>query len=158
MIYRYQISGTRKMEWLRCYKNPWYLFIIIFWAHIPVGTLQVCRIHFMFFSVVHIPSFCIDTQILVESRNPRSIRNIVTTLNHMFSLLPVKLGGNSFPRCLSVCPFVCPFVCLSVRQSTRCLSTQFSKILSVVLWDIELKFSIWTCLDIIQIKFDFCLV
>ena len=39
-----------------------------------------------------------------------------------------------------------------------CPSTQFSKLFSVVLWYIDLKFGIWIYLDIIQIKFDFCLV
>ena len=53
---------------------------------------------------------------------------------------------------LAVCHSVCPSVC----QSTRCPSTQFSKLFSVVLWDIDLKFGMWICLDIIQIKFEFC--
>ena len=44
-------------------------------------------------------------------------------------------------------------ICLSVRPST-----QFSELFSAVLWDIDLKFGIWICLDMIQIKFDFCVV
>ena len=80
-------------------------------------------------------------------------------------------GGYRFPRRLSVCPSVCPSVrpsvrlsvclsvCLSVRlsvsQSTRCPSTRFSELFSVVFWDIDFKFGIWICLDIIQIEFDF---
>ena len=42
-------------------------------------------------------------------------------------------GDYRFPRRLSVCPSVC--------QSTRCPSTRFSEFFSVVLWDIDLKFS-----------------
>ena len=60
-------------------------------------------------------------------------------------------GDNRFPRRLSVCPSVR----LSVSQSTRCPSTRFSELFSVVLWDIDLKFGILICLHIIQIKFDF---
>ena len=70
---------------------------------------------------------------------------------------PVGEGGwgYRFPRhllvsllfCLPVRPpFVRPSVCLSVRQSTR-----FFELFSDVLWDIDLKFGIWICLDIIQI-------
>ena len=70
----------------------------------------------------------------------------------VISPLPVKPGGDyRFPRRLSLCPSVC----LSVSQSTRCPSTRFSDYFSVVLWDIDLKFGIWICLYIIQIKFDF---
>ena len=76
----------------------------------------------------------------------------------------MKPGGDyRFPRRLSFCPSVrlsvrpsiCLSVCPSVSQSTRCPSTRFSDIFSVVLWDIDLKFGIWICLDIIQIKFDY---
>ena len=65
----------------------------------------------------------------------------------------MKPGGGDyrFPRRLSFCPSVRP----SVSQSTRCPSTRFSEIFSVVLWDIDFKFGIWVCLDITQIKFDF---
>ena len=56
----------------------------------------------------------------------------------------------------AVCQSVCLSVHLSVPQYTPCPFTQFSRLFSVVLWDIDLKFGIWICLDIIQIKFDFC--
>ena len=63
------------------------------------------------------------------------------------------------PRRLSLCLSVGLSVCLSVRpsvsQSTRCPSTPFSALFSVVFWDIDLKFGIWICLHITQIKFDF---
>ena len=36
-------------------------------------------------------------------------------------------------------------------------STRFCELFSVILWDIDLKFRIQLCLDMIQIKFDFCL-
>ena len=71
----------------------------------------------------------------------------------LISPLPVKPGGTlgflaiRHSVCLSVCPSVC--------QSTRCPSTRFSELFSVVLWDIDLKFGMWICLDIIQIKFEF---
>ena len=67
----------------------------------------------------------------------------------------MKPGGYRFPRRLSFCPSVCLSVRLSVRQSTWCPSSRFSELFSVVLWDLDLKFGIWICLDIIQIKFDF---
>ena len=67
--------------------------------------------------------------------------------------LPVKPGGTI--GFLAVCHSVTLSVRLSVSQSTRCPSTRFSELFSVVLWDIDLKFGIWICLDIIQIKFDF---
>ena len=72
---------------------------------------------------------------------------------NVYLLVPYRWnrGDYRFPRRLSVCPSVC----LSVSQSTRCPSTQFSELFSVVLWDIDLKFGIWICLHIIQIKFDF---
>ena len=75
----------------------------------------------------------------------------------LISPLPVKPGGGDymFPRRLSFCPSFCPSVRQSVRQSTRCPSTWFSELFSVVLWDIDLKFGIWICLHITQIKFDF---
>ena len=69
------------------------------------------------------------------------------------SPLPVKPGGTI--GFLAVCPSVCPSVSQSVRQSSRCPSTRFSELFSVVLWDIDLKFGLWICLHIIQIKFDF---
>ena len=70
------------------------------------------------------------------------------------SPLPVKPGGGTIGF-LAVCHSVRPSVCLSVSQSTQCPSTRFSELFSVVLWDIDLKFGIWICLHIIQIKFDF---
>ena len=62
--------------------------------------------------------------------------------------------------CHSVRPSVCLSFCPSVSQSTRCPSTPcpstlFSELFSVNLRDIDLKFGIWICLDITQIKFDF---
>ena len=60
-------------------------------------------------------------------------------------------GDFRFPRRLSLCPSVC----LSVCQSTPYPSTRFSKLFSVVLWDIDLKFGMWIRLDTIQIKFEF---
>ena len=33
---------------------------------------------------------------------------------------------------------------------------QISRFFSVTFWDIDLKFGIWICLNIIQIKFEFC--
>ena len=50
---------------------------------------------------------------------------------------------------------ICPSVSQSVCQSTWCPSTLFSELFSVVLWDIDLKFGMLICLDIIQIKFEF---
>ena len=82
----------------------------------------------------------------------------------VISPLPVKPGGGGgtlsfLAVCHSVRPSVCLSVCLSVRpsvcQSTRCPSTPFSELFSVVLWDIDLKFRMWIRLDIIQIKFEF---
>ena len=64
-------------------------------------------------------------------------------------------GDFRFPRRLSLCLSVHPSVCLSVCQSTQCPSTQFSKLFSVVFWEIDLKFGMWISLDIIQIKFEF---
>ena len=62
----------------------------------------------------------------------------------IFSPLLVKPRGLSSPSVtLSVCP------------STRCPSTQFSEFFSVILWDIDFKFGMWICLDIIQIQFEF---
>ena len=64
-------------------------------------------------------------------------------------------GGRGYFRfwCrLSLCLSVRPSVC----QSTRCPSIRFSEVFSVVLWDIDLKFGMWICLDIIQVKFEFC--
>ena len=59
-----------------------------------------------------------------------------------------ETGGDfRFPRRLPLC--------LSVCQSTRCPSTRFSELFSVVLWDIDLKFGMLIRLDIIQIKFEF---
>ena len=97
------------------------------------------------------------------------IRQLVEVVTLIFALLvPYRWnrGDYRFPPRLSVCP--------SVRPSTWCLSTRFlcrlrsiaahrdnfvrSKLFSVVLWDIDLKFGIWICHDIIQIKFDFCRV
>ena len=65
----------------------------------------------------------------------------------------MKPGDFRFPRRLSLCPSVCLSVRPSVCQSTRCPSTRFSELFSVVLWDIDLKFGMWIRLDIIQIKF-----
>ena len=78
----------------------------------------------------------------------------------IFSLLvPYRwnLGGalGFLAVCHSVCLSVRPSVCLSVCQSTRCPSTPFSELFSVLLWDIDLKFGMWIPLDIIQIKFEF---
>ena len=56
-------------------------------------------------------------------------------------------GDFRFPHRLSLC--------LSVCQSTRCLSTRFSELFSVVLWDIDLKFGMWISLGIVQNKFEF---
>ena len=73
----------------------------------------------------------------------------ISRVKNIISPLPVKPGGlyiSSQSVRLSVLLSVCP--------STWCPSTQFSKLFSVVLWDIDLKFGIWICLDIIQIKFD----
>ena len=47
-------------------------------------------------------------------------------------------------------------VCSSVSQSVRQFVTrQFSRLFFAVFWDIDLKFGICICPDIIQIKFDF---
>ena len=75
----------------------------------------------------------------------------------LFSPLPVKPAGTIgfFTVCHSVRLSVLLSVRQSISQSTRCLSTRFSELFSVVLWDIDLKFSIWICVDIIQIKLDF---
>ena len=63
-------------------------------------------------------------------------------------LVPFRWNGGDyrFPCRLSVF--------LSVRLSI-CLSTRFSGLFSVVLLDNDLKFGMWICLYIIQIKFDF---
>ena len=75
----------------------------------------------------------------------------------LFLLVPYRWnrGDYRFRRRLSLCPSVRPSVRPSVSQSTWCPSTRFSTLFSVVLWDIDLKFGIWICLHIIQIKFDF---
>ena len=72
--------------------------------------------------------------------------NMVATERFCASLLvPYRWnrGDFRFPRrlslCLSVRPSVRPSVCPSVCQSTRCPSTRFSELFSVVLWDIDLK-------------------
>ena len=58
----------------------------------------------------------------------------------VISPLPVKPGTIGFLAvCQSVCLSVRLSAGLSVRQSTRCPSTRFSELLSVVIWDIELK-------------------
>ena len=74
------------------------------------------------------------------------------------SPLPVKPEGTLgfLAVCQSVSLSVCPSDCPSVCRSTRCPSTRFSELFSAVLWDIDLKFGIWLCLDMIQIKCDFC--
>ena len=58
-------------------------------------------------------------------------------------LVPYRLAGGTLSL-LAVCQSVCPSVTL-----------QFSRLFSAVFWEIDLKFSIWICHDIIQIKFDF---
>ena len=60
-------------------------------------------------------------------------------------------GDFRFPLRLSLCLSVR----LSVCQSTWCPSTRFSELFWVVLWDIDLKFGVWICLGIVQIKFEF---
>ena len=75
--------------------------------------------------------------------------------HHLSSLLvPYRWnrGNYRFPRRLSVSLSVCPHVCQSVHSvSVHSVFRTFS----VVLWVIDLKFGIWICLDIIQIKFEF---
>ena len=46
---------------------------------------------------------------------------------------------------------------LSYCPLQKCPPTRFSELFSVILWDIYLKFGIRSCLDMIQIRFDFCL-
>ena len=74
-------------------------------------------------------------------------------------LVPYRWNRGGTIGFLAVCQSVCPSVRLSlrpsVRPSTRCPSTRFSGVFSAVLWDIDFKFGIWICLDIIQIKFEF---
>ena len=65
---------------------------------------------------------------------------------HIISPLPACRGGT-----ISLLA-----VCLSVRLSVcQSVTLQFSRFFSVVFWDIDLKFGIWTCHDIIQIKSEF---
>ena len=47
--------------------------------------------------------------------------------------------------------------CLTYFQWSYCplLKFSFSRFFSAVFWDIDLKFGIWTCHNIIQIKFEF---
>ena len=59
------------------------------------------------------------------------------------SPLPACRGG-LLVCSLSVCPSVCPSVTL-----------RFSRLFCAVVWDIDLKFSLWICYDIIQIEFEF---
>ena len=59
-------------------------------------------------------------------------------------LVPYRLAGGTLSL-LAVCPSVRPSVTL-----------WFSRLFSAVFWDIDLKFGIWICYDIIQIKFEFC--
>ena len=66
------------------------------------------------------------------------------TLGHL--LVPYGLAGGT----LSLLA-VRPSVCLSVSQS---VTIQFSRLFSAVFWDIDFKFGIWICHNIIQIKFD----
>ena len=50
------------------------------------------------------------------------------------------------------CPSVRPSVRVSVRPSVR--PSQFSTLFSYILWHIELKFCIWLCFTVLQIKFE----
>ena len=47
---------------------------------------------------------------------------------------------------------VCPSVLVSVRVSVR--QSQFSALFSYMLWHIALKFCIWLCFTVLQIKFE----
>ena len=58
---------------------------------------------------------------------------------------------SSYGHDLSLCPSVCP----SVHSVS--IHSVFRTFLSC-LWDIDLKFGIWIYLEILQIKFDVCLV
>ena len=50
----------------------------------------------------------------------------------------------------------CPSGSPSVRPSVRPVSVRpFSALFSYMLWHIELKFCIWLCFDVLQIKFDY---
>ena len=63
-------------------------------------------------------------------------------------------GDFRFPRRLSLCLSVRPSARLSVSPlGVRPLG--FSELFSVVLWDIDLKFGMLVCPDIIQSKFEF---
>ena len=90
---------------------------------------------------LHVPSGTLwstssDTRQVVKTRTETS-----TKMFTIFCLLPACRGTLSL---LVVCQSVCPSVTL-----------QFSGLFSAVFWDIDLKFSIWICHDIIQIKFEF---
>ena len=63
-----------------------------------------------------------------------------------FFLVPYQLAGGTLSL-LAVCQSVSLSVCPSV-------TLQFSRLFSAVFWDIDLKFSIWICHDMIQIKFE----
>ena len=65
-------------------------------------------------------------------------------------ILSVDLFISPLPACRGTLSLLA--VCPSVSQS---VTLQFSRLFSAVFWDIELKFDIWICHDIIQIKFDF---
>ena len=83
--------------------------------------------------------------------------SIIAQIDHDERMNPIDFGEGGTLGFLAVYHSVYLSVCPSVRQSTRCPSARFSELFSVILWDVDLKFGIWLCLDMIQIKFDFCL-
>ena len=52
--------------------------------------------------------------------------------------------------CVNFCRSYAPFWTLNTRN------TQFSTLFSYTLWHIELKFCIWLCFTVLQIKFECC--
>ena len=52
--------------------------------------------------------------------------------------------------CVNVCGSYAPFGTYNTGN------TQFTALFSCMLWHIELKFCIWLCLTVLQIKFDCC--
>ena len=72
---------------------------------------------------------------------------IYIIVNYFRLLVPYQLAGGTLSL-LAVCQSVRPSVSLSV-------TLRFSGLFSAVFWDIDLKFDIWICHDIIQIKFEF---
>ena len=91
--------------------------------------------------------------------------SLIVTLNNQFNQ-PIQTGRIMVWWCPSGSPSVRPTLRPSVRPtlrpsvrptlrpSVRVSVRPFSALFSYMLWHIELKFCIWLCFDVLQIKFD----